>query len=259
MKKTLSLLLAALALAALPGRASAGRLFAVASSQEYTAATSGTNIPTSLPFTMVGFARQTTATASCIVGIGTNTTNAARAFIAVTATGQANAEYRMSSSSAGASTTTTVSPGTWVHVAGVFENTSSRYVLINGGDKTSNVLARNALSGIDLLSIGNVVSSSANQLADADIAHVAIWSSVLTDTEIGELAEGKSPLLVSTHTLTNYWPLPGIVGGERDVVGGVTLTAVNGPTKGENPPLFFFPRAVARVAIENTYDLEIAA
>ena len=71
---------------------------------------------------------------------------------------------------------------------------------------------------------------------NGDVAEYAIWNVELTAGEHASLGVGVSPLLVRPGALVNYWTL--LSGVLVDIVGGLTLTEVNTPTKAIHPPIF---------------------
>lgn len=58
----------------------------------------------------------------------------------------------------------------------------------------------------------------------------------LNTSEIAALAKGLSPLLIRPTSLVFYLPL--VRDADRDVVGGLALTAFNVPTVGDHTKIF---------------------
>ena len=79
------------------------------------------------------------------------------------------------------------------------------------------------MAGFSPLSVGNASGSP----FEGKIAHVAIWSTELSDAEIASLAGGTNPLDIQVSSLEAYWDL------ETDgssVLDSNDMTAYNSPT-----------------------------
>ena len=138
---------------------------------------------------------------------------------------------------------------TWHHAAGVFTNNAARAVFLDGGNKDTDATDTTPV-GLDRTTIG--VFHNAGNLTgymSGMIAEAGIWNAALTDAEVAILAAGYSPLLVRPQSLVAYWPL--IRDTDDDIVGGYSMTPVNGPTVGPHAPVLYAvgPQAPERVAI----------
>lgn len=83
---------------------------------------------------------------------------------------------------------------TWYHCVGTWNSATSRYCWVNnvqGAENTHSV----ALSGYDRITIGRLGDSTPNWHWLGQIAHVAVWDTVLTDTQIGQLYNSGSGLV----------------------------------------------------------------
>lgn len=129
-----------------------------------------------------------------------------------------------------ASTSLAYTADTWHHACAVFDAVDSRAAYLDGGNKGTNADSRTP-AGLDTMSIGVSLRSSAIHPLSGLIAEVGIWNIALLDAEIAILAEGYSPLLVRPQNLVFYAPL---VREILDVVGGVTLVNT-GSTVGDHP------------------------
>jgi hypothetical protein len=148
-------------------------------------------------------------------------------------------EWRTIDGSGGAraSTSTGVTIDTWHHIAGTEISTTSRAAWIDGGSKGTNSSTRSP-SGTDRTAIGMSRDSSPSRETSGNIAHVAVWDAVLSDSEIASLAAGVSPLRIRRGSLIAYWPLNG-QSPEIDVVGSLNLTLFGPPTVDFEPPVPF--------------------
>jgi len=115
----------------------------------------------------------------------------------------------------------------WNHACGVFESSTSRKILLNGGSSVTNSTSRN-VSGQNNISIGTRFAAGAQgAFANALIAEAGIWNVALTDDEIASLAKGMTCNLVRPQSLVFYAPL---IRELQDIKGGLTLTNNNTAT-----------------------------
>jgi hypothetical protein len=123
---------------------------------------------------------------------------------------------------------------TWHHACGVFAGQTSRSVYLDAAGKQTGTVDV-PLSDYNVTNIG-VLGSGAilGNYWDGDLAHAAIWNVALTDAEVASLAIGFSPLFVRPQNLLAYWPL---LRSDNDIVGGYHMTAFNGPTWIDQPPI----------------------
>lgn len=134
-------------------------------------------------------------------------------------------------------TTSGYTAGTWHHACGVFSADNARAVYIDGGSKGTESTNR-AVSGLDTTAVGARYSNGAfDRYTSGMIAEAAVWSAALTDAEVAILALGVSPLLVRPESLVFYAPL--IRDEDRDIVGGLALTAYNTPTIADHPRVYY--------------------
>jgi hypothetical protein len=129
-----------------------------------------------------------------------------------------------------AKTTAGYSANTWHHACGVEYSSNSRAAFLDGGNKGTNAVLSTP-AGLDTTSIGVALRAGGPiGYLDGMVAEVAIWSAALTDAEVAILALGYLPLAVRPQSLVAYWRL--IRDTDEDIVGGYSLTAVNGPSIG---------------------------
>lgn len=134
-------------------------------------------------------------------------------------------------------TTTGATVNTWHHVCGVFNATDSRSAFIDGGGKATNTDTATP-SNLDRMAIGRLARSAASFLYwSGSIAEAAIWNAALTDEEVAILAAGYSPLFVRPQNIIFYLPM--IRDDDNDLVGGLNLTATNGPTISAHPRIIY--------------------
>ena len=131
-----------------------------------------------------------------------------------------------------------MSYGTWYHGCAVFASDSSRTVYLDGGNSVTESTVQAAVSGINTLGIRFFDwSPTLRQHMEGMIAEAAIWNVALTAAEVAILALGVSPLLVRPEGLVFYLPM--IRDEDRDVIGGISMTAENTPTVGDHPRVFW--------------------
>ena len=133
-----------------------------------------------------------------------------------------------------AATTTGYSANTWHHACGVFSAVDARAAYIDGGSKGTDTNSQTP-TGIARTDVGTL--SAVGSYFSGLIAEAAIWNVALTDDEVAILAKGFSPLFVRPESLIFYVPL--IQSADKDIVGGLSLTATNTPTVGAHPRVFY--------------------
>jgi len=100
--------------------------------------------------------------------------------------------------------------GSWVFAAGVFSASNSRLAYLNGttGTDTANVTPSSAT----FINIGKSeagIASNRQPWVGGYLAHVALWTTDLTTSELDQLYAGASPLDIQSASLLHYLPLTG--------------------------------------------------
>lgn len=200
----------------------AARGFATASSQYLTASAVLTAVPISMACWYItnGVAFQN------LINLGVSGSNDNRFSLLLTDSVKTvvRAQTR-TTTNAIADTTATYSTGVWQHAAAVFTSAASRDVYLNGGNSANNTGNRTP-AGVNETSLA-VNSTLTESFLDGQLAECGIWNAALTAAEVASLADGVTPLQIRPNNLVFYAPL---VRGDRDLVGGLTITAVNSPT-----------------------------
>lgn len=144
-----------------------------------------------------------------------------------------------------ASSATGFSAGTWHMATGIEVGTATRGAMIDGADIGSDGTSVTP-AGIDTTSVGRRgTSTPVASGQDVDIAEVAVWSTNLTQDEIGLLYHagptGISPLFVRPEYLIHYWRCleQAITDDLQDIVGGVDLTQTSSPAVAVHPPVIY--------------------
>jgi len=133
-------------------------------------------------------------------------------------------------------TTTTYSTNTWQHACATFASTTSRAVYLDGGGKGTSTTSIDPLN-LDRTSIARAGDSTPAAYMSGSIAEVAIWDVDLNDDEVAALAKGFHPYQIRPGNLVFYVPL--IRGNDKDLVGGLSLTAFNTPGISVHPRVFY--------------------
>jgi hypothetical protein len=119
-------------------------------------------------------------------------------------------------------TTTGYSINTWQHACGVFENSTSRSVFLNGSGKNSSSVSVIPLL-LDKVNIGVYRQSTPSfDPMRGSMAEIGIWSAALTDDEVASLAKGFTPDQIRPQSLVAYLPL---IRTNQDVKGNAWTTA----------------------------------
>jgi hypothetical protein len=126
-----------------------------------------------------------------------------------------------------ATSTTIASTTAWSHCCASRDGVGTLNVYLNGGGKGTGAAANPATAltnnmNIAVFNTGGGAFSSMN----GDIAEVAWWDVVLTDSEVLSLAKGVSPLLIRPQSLWFYSPLRMGTGSAQNYVQSTQTTAV---------------------------------
>lgn len=139
-----------------------------------------------------------------------------------------------------AKSTTGGTLNTWNHVCGVFTNSASRAVFLDGGGKGTDTTSIPNTSGTDRTLIATeAYSSSISGGLDGRVAEAAIWNVALADAEVAALAAGYSPLFIRPQNLVFYCPVWGNDSPEIDEIGRLQMTLNGTPTKVDHPPIIY--------------------
>lgn len=144
-----------------------------------------------------------------------------------------------------AASVTGITVDTWHHAAGIFLTTNERHAYIDGGNKGSDTDTVGAIANHDSVAIGGARDSTPAYYMSGDIAEAAIWDLTAwgaSDAEretnfekaIASMAKGFTPAHFPLG-LVAYWPL---IRDDNDRVGGIDLSAYNGPTISAHPEIF---------------------
>lgn len=236
MKKWIATAIALVALTA-----SAARLFVASSSMSGSTATVP-GVPLSEPVTLAAWFKATVTNANwIIVNLSTNTTGAAfgRRQIGVAgSSGFSGQVFADATDSGTRMLSPAITPGTWYHVAAVFVSSTERYLYLNGVPVATNTSApTTGWSGHRMLVGTRHNGSVFGQFADGRIAEVALWAVALSAGQVSSLAAGKDPRTVSATAPLVYWPMLGESSPENALVGPLSLTLTNSPTKADHPPV----------------------
>ena len=155
-----------------------------------------------------------------------------------------------------ADTTAGYTANTWHHACGISVNITDRRVLLDGGNKGTDV-GNCFPTGLDNTNIGlmkrlALTGYMSGAIAEACIIHIGYYpgASIFDKADYFEtnvlpsLAAGFSPLFYPWGLMA-YWPLLNVnTGGEdTDIVGGYDMTPVNTPTFTDHPRIFMPTRS----------------
>lgn len=208
---------------------------------------------TALPVTLVCWMRtDQTTTSSVALCVGTNGGNGRVQVVYQGAVANDPvAAQSISSDASGVEGVSGVTPGTaWFHAAAVFTSTTSRRAFVNGVGGTTNTTSNDpGASGWNRTLVGaRRNSTSIGAYYDGAIAEAAIYNVALSESEIEQLANGYSPLMVRPQSLAFYAPLfgrAGASGNEEDWAGSATLTQSSSPALADHPRIIYPRRRIA--------------
>lgn len=124
------------------------------------------------------------------------------------------------------------SVNTWHHICGVFASTTSRFAYLDGSVGNENIT--NVTPTVDQTDIAIIRVSGP---FSGSVFLPAFWNVALTGAEVDILGQGFHPLFVRPEALVFCAQL---INNELiDIIGGLTLTAVNGPTVSTNPRIIW--------------------
>lgn len=153
-------------------------------------------------------------------------------------------------------TTTPFTNGVPHHVALTSDNSTWKLYVDGGVQSLTIVVGSNngnwwdhvVTSGAYDYSIGEVTRGTTHAgQANGTIGEVAVYSDVLSDAEIDDLALGKSASRVRPDLLVSHWPLWGKSGTEPDVSGGGRDGTVNNAVSVEHFPVGRFRKRKPRL------------
>lgn len=128
----------------------------------------------------------------------------------------------------------------WYHVCGVFTSNTSRQIYVNGVAGTANTQTSepdgSVFERVSIAASKDSGSANITSFLNGRISEVAVWGAALSTTEIDQLKNGFSAMMVNRTNLKGYWPIGGIFSGvnqaggstnEADLIGNLDLTMHN--------------------------------
>lgn len=129
-----------------------------------------------------------------------------------------------------------LTPGTWYHIGATAADSSTRVLFVNGSPVGTNTVSESSAFQPQACNVGARYGSGWGLFADAVIAEVAVWSSVISDSAMAALASGADARTVSSVPPVLYIPMLGEFSPEVGFV-GQSMTLTNSPAKAEHPPV----------------------
>jgi hypothetical protein len=122
--------------------------------------------------------------------------------------------------------------GKLVHLCAVYTSSTARQIYVNAVAGTANTLE------VVLGGTKDALYAAASWVPGGFFAgrmfDLAIWSAALSSTEIEQLKNRVSPLLVRPNSLSYYWPLYGRQSVETDVIQGLQWAHYGTPPQADN-------------------------
>lgn len=130
---------------------------------------------------------------------------------------------------------------TWQQVGGAFASATSIYAVLNGvrGAEQTGASSGLTFAVMDELTLGRYDRTSVFGSQNGQIAHAAIWSAALTETEWASLGAGISPMRIRPQSLHAYFPFLGRNTNDIDIIRAKTFTATGTTVSSEEPPLIW--------------------
>lgn len=215
---------------------------------------------TGYPFTIAGWFKTTNGgTMACLSDTGAPGYDHFRAD-----TDNANNTYLASYPSGGSAFPSNLwTSNTWSHFAAICTSSTSRRIVVNGNWASSGTSTGDVTpSSLDKFYVG-VADNDANETLAGYfaglVAHVAVWSSALSQTDVESLAgpfssgaqsgSGANPLAVQAASLVAYWPLAGSTSPEPDSKGSNSLTLTGSPGAGASDPTVDAPPSTTSIPV----------
>jgi hypothetical protein len=138
-------------------------------------------------------------------------------------------------------TTATWTVDAWQQVGGAFASAASIYAVLNGVRSAEQTATSTGLSFavMDELTLGRYDRTSVFGSQNGQIAHAAIWSAALTETEWASLGNAISPMRVRPQSLHAYFPFIGRDTNDIDIIRAKTFTATGTTVSPEEPPVLW--------------------
>jgi len=147
----------------------------------------------------------------------------------------------------GGSTAAIINQNTWYNIiwAQTVSSGAGTYTIyLNGSSVFSDngSLVNGFASGSRTWNVGNIVPTGTNPL-NGYMADMAVWSTVLSGTELAALANGARPSTIRPTLLLGWWPMGGYQSPEPDLSGKANNGTLVGTNLAFGPPLMqFTPR-----------------
>jgi hypothetical protein len=147
----------------------------------------------------------------------------------------------------GGATAAIINQGTWYNIIWtqtVSSGAGTYTIYLNGSSIFSDngTLVTGFVSGSHTWNVGNIVPAGTNPL-NGYMADMAVWSTVLSGTELAALANGARPSTIRPTLLLGWWPMGGYQSPEPDLSGKANNGTLTGTTPAFGPPIMqFTPR-----------------
>lgn len=123
----------------------------------------------------------------------------------------------------------------WNHIAVTQDANYLTKVYVNGVLSVTGILVI-SFTAPAAIQVGRVTASGvSSQYFDGDMAHIAVWSSVLTPAQILSLSTDTLPSSIGSPV--HYWPLAGTASPEPDLGSSNKSLTVHGATQSSSPTL----------------------
>ena len=120
---------------------------------------------------------------------------------------------------------------TWHHICGVFKNSTSRTIYLDGGSSSENTDSQNVNFDLfDQILIGTYKTVT-TAFFSGKLACCSIWNTDLSEAQIISLAAGASPVDIAFDNLVDLWPL---ISDGDSIINNNHLVGYNNPTFDSN-------------------------
>lgn len=129
--------------------------------------------------------------------------------------------------------------GVWNLITGTFTDDTNRAIYLNGANKATTAVLKPITAPTNTRISGNPVATSPI-LSSGLVAHIAIWNTVLSDSDVLALYTNV-PSSVQVSSLLEYWPLTGNVSPEPSTGTLANSLTVTGTVFNTDDPFGFPP------------------
>lgn len=136
----------------------------------------------------------------------------------------------------------------WNCAIGVWADQDDRRLYLNNVKSTSVVLQGSNMTALNRVGVSGYQDSTPDLPFTGAMAWATIWTASLTDDDAAILSAGYHPFFVNPTARVFFLPMGGFDSAnadDRDLTGGLQLTAFNSPTTQDHPGGLVYPHRLS--------------